>query len=203
MKKLNGVTGNIFFVVWCGFLLHMVWMGASQGNWFFAAWCTFIFSLGVSSMITSKMRTQAIRQFASRHPVTYLGDLLPDGLIMYFTSFNQRDYSISHCLRGELRGIPLAAFDLSRRTGKGSFSQTVVAFPRKGPHAIPEPPIDAVGSYQFEAAGDWIIAWIPRRIVKVEELEDWCIELHTLARDLLAEARGESQARPRLFRWFA
>ena len=201
MKKLNGVSDNIFFTVWCGFFLFLVWMEVSQGNWLFAAWFTFIFSLGVSSMITSKMRTQAIRQFASRHPVTYLGDLLPDGLIMYFTSLNQRDYSISHCLRGELRGIPLAVFDLSYRRGKGSISQTIVAFPRQGPHAVSGAPIDAVGSYQFEAAGDWIIAWVPRRVVKVEELEDWCIELHTLARDLLAEARGESQTRPRLFRW--
>lgn len=107
-------------------------------------------------------------------------------------------------MHGELRSVPLAVFDLSHRRGKGTVSQTVVAFLRQGSQAaISEPPIDAVGSYQFEAAGDWIIAWIPRRVVKVEELEDWCIELHTLAHDLLVEARGESEARPRLFRWMA
>lgn len=60
-----------------------------------------------------------------------------------------------------------------------------------------------VSSYQFEAAGNWIIAWVPRRVVKVEELEDWCIELHPLVSDLLAEAAGDSQGRPRLFRWLA
>ena len=80
-------------------------------------------------------------------------------------------------------------------------TQTIVAFRRTGANAIPASPIDAVGAYQFEEAGDWIIAWIPRRTVKVEELEDWCTELHTLARDLLAEAKGESEVRPRLFRW--
>ena len=201
MKKLNGVSDSIFFTVWCGFLIYMASNEAVQGHWFFAAWCLGILSLGVSSLISGSIRSGAIKRLATAHSLAYLGDLLPDGLILYFTSFSQRHCSTSNCLHGALRGIPLAVFNLSYRRGKGSISQTIVAFPRHGPHAVSGPPIDAVGSYQFEAAGDWIIAWIPRRVVKVEELEDWCIELHTLARDLLAEARGESQTRPRLFRW--
>jgi hypothetical protein len=201
LKKLNGVSDSIFFAVWCGFFIYTIWMEASQGNWLFAAWCSFIISLGVSSLISGRIRTRAIKRFASDHTLVYLGDLVPDGLILYFTSFNHWCCSTRNCLHGTLRGIPLAVFDLSHRRGRGSVSQTIVAFPRTGPHAIPEATIDAVGSCQFEAAGDWIIAWIPRRTVRVEELEDWCMELHTLARDLLAESRGEPDARPRLFRW--
>lgn len=201
MKKLTGVWDSIFFVVWCGFLIYMVWTEAAQGHWFFAEWCTFILSLGISSLISNRIRVRKIEQFATVHSLNYLGELLPDGLILYFTSFSQRRCSTSNCFHGTLRGVRLAVFDLSHSRGKGSVSQTVVAFPREGASAIPDTPIDAVGSYQFEAAGDWLIAWIPRRIVKVEELEDWCIELHTLAGDLLAEARGETDARPSLFRW--
>jgi len=201
LKKLTGVWDSIFFVVWCGFLIYMVWTEAAQGHWIFVAWRIFILSLGVSPSISGRIRARDLKRFATAHSMTNLEDLLPNGLILYFTSFAQRRYSTSNCLQGSLRGIPLALFDLSHSKGKGPVSQTIVAFPRRGLSAIPEPPIDAVGSYQFEAAGDWIIAWIPRRIVNVEEFEDWCIELHTLARDLLAEAKGDSSARPRLFRW--
>ena len=201
MKKLNGVSDNLFFVVWCGFFVCIISIEAAQGHWFFAAWCTFIISLGVSSLISIWLRARTIKQFATTHSLVYLGDLLPDGLILHFISFRHWRCSVRNCTEGEVGGIHLAFFDLSRRRGKGSTSQTVVAFQRSGPHAIPETPIDASCAYQFEAAGDWIIAWIPRRIVKVEELEDWCIDLHTLARDLLAEAKGDSEARPRLFRW--
>ena len=203
MKKLNGVSDSIFFLVWCGFLIYMVWNEAAQGHWFFAAWCIFILSLGVLPSISGTIRARAIRQFATDHSLTYLDDLLPGGLIIDLTSFAQWRCTTSNCLQGSLRGVPLAVFDLSRRKGKGSISQTIVAFPRNGPHSISFAPIDAVGSYEFEAAGDWIIAWIPGRVVKVEELMGWCLELHALARDLLAEARGESDARPQLFRWFS
>jgi hypothetical protein len=182
-------------------MLYMVSTGAARGDWFFATWCAVIFGFGISSLISTKIRTRAIQQFAAAHNLSYAGGVLPDGLMLSLTSFDPLRSSVSNCLHGELRSIPLALFDLSHKRGKGTVSQTVVSFPRKGSNAIPEAPIDAVGSYQFEAAGEWIIAWIPRRVVKIEELEDWCIELHTLASDLLAEARGESDVRPRLFRW--
>jgi hypothetical protein len=203
LKKLNGVSDNLFFVLWCGFFVYMISIEAAQGHWLFATWSTLILSIGVTSLISGKIRARTIKKFATTHSFTYLGGLLPNGLILYFTSFSNRHCSTNNCLQGSLRGISLAVFDLAHRKGKGSVSQTIVAFPRQGSSAFPETPIDAVGCYEFEAAGDWIIAWIPRRVVKVEELEDWCIELHTLASDLLAEARGESEARPRLFRWLA
>jgi hypothetical protein len=201
LKKLNGVSDSIFFAAWCVMLFVISSVGVKQENWFFVAWCMFIFGLAISAMITARVRAREIRRFSVAHNLIYLGETLPDGLFISPTSFDYQRSSIGNCALGEVDGIPLAFFDLSYRLGKGSVSQTIVAFPRTGPQAIPEPPIDAVGSYQFEAAGDWIITWIPRRTVRVEELEDWCVELHTLARDLLAEARGESEARPRLFRW--
>jgi hypothetical protein len=179
----------------------MVSVGAVQKNWLFAAWCTTILAVGISGSISESNRARGIKQFAVTHNLRYTRSELPNGLNVGRTFFNSKQCFIGNCLQGMLDGIPLAIFDLSYRVAKGSTSQTIVAFPRTGLHAIPEPPIDAVGSYQFEEAGDWIIAWIPRRIVKVEELEDWCIEMHALAHDLLAEERGEAEARPHLFRW--
>jgi hypothetical protein len=179
----------------------MGWTTAFADRFTTVAIFAFFTSLIGYSLISSAIRSRHMRQFARERNLAGRGDLLPERLFLSDTSFAPRNCSISNCLEGSLRDIPLAIFDLSHRMGKSSVSQTIVAFPRSGSHAIPEPPIDAVGSYQFDAAGDWIIGWIPRRTVKVEELEDWCIELHKLASDLLAEAKGDSKARPRLFRW--
>ena len=201
MKKLNGVTDNLIFLVWSWTILSISWTISPNDHASTAVWGILFTGLVAHNLISTAIRYRKIRGFAAEKNFTRLGNSLPRNLLMARTSFGLEYYSIINCIVGEVRGVSLAIFDLSHRSGKRRNSQTIVAFPRKGPHAIPEPPIDFVGCYRFEAAGDWIIAWIPRRIVKVEELEDWCVELHTLARDLLAEAKGESGTRPRLFRW--
>jgi hypothetical protein len=201
LKKLNRVSDSLFFLVWSGGIIYAVWSSYASGRWFLAAWFTFIVGFIVHSFVGSAIRTRATRRFARTKSLIYTGDSLPQGLAVARTSFATRNYSISNCMQGVLCEIPLAIFDLSYRSGKSSCSQTIVAFRRQGSNAIPEPPIDSVGSYQFEEAGDWIIGYVPRRCAAISELEDWSIELHILARDLLAEAKGESEARPRLFRW--
>jgi hypothetical protein len=172
-----------------------------QDNWWFLAWCAFLGSMLLRSVVLSFRRKRAIERFALELHLAFAGDLLPSGLLLSRTSFASKNNSISNSVWGDLRGIPLAFFDLSSRSGKAGRSQTIVAFRREGAAGVSEAPIDAVGSYVFEGAGDWVIGYIPKRIVSVEELEDWCLELHRLARDLLAEARGDAEARPRLFRW--
>lgn len=201
MKKLSRVTDSLFFLVWSCLICYIAWNSTPTDRSNIAAFCVFFIALVGYSLVSSAIRNRKMRQFAATHGLACTGDSLPQSLIVARTSFALRDYSISNCLCGNLWEIPLAIFDLSHRSGKSTVSQTVVGFPRTGPHAVPEAPIDAVGSYQFEEAGEWVIAWIPRRKVKVEELEDWCVELHALASDLLAEAKGESETRPRLFRW--
>ncbi|HEY3705249.1 MAG TPA: hypothetical protein VGL22_09330 [Terracidiphilus sp.] len=56
-------------------------------------------------------------------------------------------------------------------------------------------------SFEFAAAGDWIIGYIAGRTVATNELRDWRLELHTLARELNAEANGDAKPSPRLFHW--
>lgn len=201
MKKLNRVQDSLFFLVWCGIVLYIASSTSAHHDWFVAAWCIFLIGLALSALVSAQIRTRAIKRFAAASNLLFTGEDLPRGLLISRTSLALKDYSIENCMWGDLRHVSLAVFDLCYRSGKSSVSQTIVAFPRTGLQAIPEPPIDALGSYCFEAAGDWIIGWIPRRTVKVEELEDWCIELHTLARDNLAEAKGESDVSVRLFRW--
>ena len=111
-----------------------------------------------------------MKRFAAELQLTYLGDTLPKGLLLSRTSFAQRSYGYSNCVLGHFGQLNLAVFDLSHRRGKGSRSQTVVAFPRSA--RISEPPIDLVGSYEFENAGDWIIGYIPGRTVPTSELHD-------------------------------
>ena len=201
MEKLNRVTDRLFFLAWSCLICYIAWNSAPADRFSIAAFCVFFIALVGYGLVSSAIRNRKMRQFAAKHDLACTGDSLPQSLSVARTSFALRDYSISNCLCGNLCQTPLVIFDLSHRSGKSTVSQTVVGFPRSGPHAVPEAPIDAVGSYKFEEAGEWVIAWIPHRTVKVDELKDWCIELHTLARDLHAEARGESDARPRLFRW--
>jgi hypothetical protein len=199
LENLNRFGNYLFFLLWSGMLLYMAHNAASNGNWFFVVWCAVIAGIPVYGMITLVMRSRAMRRFAAEYQLTYLGDSLPKGLLLARTSFAQKAYDYSHCVSGQLGQLSLAAFNVSYRRGKGSRSQTVVAFPRNA--QISEAPVDGVGSYEFEDAGDWIIGYIPGRSVPTDELHDWCIELHTLARDLLAEANGEAEPSPHLFRW--
>lgn len=175
--------------------------GGSGNDWFLLPWLAFMAYLFGSSIVDSIRRCRGSRRFAIGHNLAFTGDQLPTDLQIERTSLGHHG-EISGCLWGDLRDIPLVIFTLSVRKAKATVSQTVVGFRKSGERGVPETPVDAVGSYQFEDAGKWVIGYVPRRKVDAEELEDWCVELHTLACDLLAEAKGDSSGRPRLFRWF-
>jgi hypothetical protein len=172
----------------------------SQSGW---AWVWFAFPAGIVlwGVINSIKRNLAMKKFAASHNLAYLGGKLLKSLTLNRTSFYLRSYSISNSISGTLKGIDLAIFDLRVGQGKGSYRQTVVAFPRSAGISCSETPIDAIGSFKFEFAGDWLLGYIKRRIVSTDELEDWCIELHSLIRDLISEASDPGTSGPRLFRW--
>jgi len=173
----------------------------SQNGWFIVAWAAWMSYILGGSIVNYFRRRRSIKTFGASHGLTYLDNQVVKTLALSETSFRNKEFRVSCSLAGSLNGLELAIFDLSNGGGKAKSSQTVVAFRREGELACKEPPIDGIGSYRFELAGDWVVGYIKGRTVSLDELEDWCTELHSLARDLIAESEGRSAAAPHLFRW--
>jgi hypothetical protein len=199
LESLNRAGNYLFFVVWGGMLLHIAAVNARKSDWFNVLWCAVIAGFPVYGLIRSVARGRSMREFAAEHRLEFFGESLPNGLLIDRTSFALRNYSVANCVRGKIDSREFAAFDVRYSLGKGTRIQTVIGIPRN--QQISEAPVDRVGSYEFEGAGDWIIGYIPGRTVAVRELRDWCIEMEALACQLLAEDRGSAESGPRLFRW--
>ncbi len=138
----------------------------------------------------SLRRRNAMRSFAARHGLAYTGTNLPDGLRLGRTPFARRHFAVTDCITGKAGGIPMSVFNLSYTTGKVRICQTVVAFPRQVPGSIAAIPSPPPSSCQLEEAGDWIIAYVPRRRVPAQELLAWCTDLHTHLSELMAETEA-------------
>jgi hypothetical protein len=174
----------------------------SQSGWSWV-WLALPASVLVWGIFSSIKRNRDMKKFAASHNLAYSGNTLLKSTTLKGNSFYLRSHSISNSMFGTFKGIDLAIFDLRIGQGKGGYQQTVVAFPRRAEIACSEPPIDAIGSFEFELAGDWLLGYIKRRIVSTDELEDWCIELYSLTRDLINEGSGVGASGTHLFRWMS
>jgi hypothetical protein len=145
------------------------------------------------------LRARSIRRFALEHRCTYMGDTLPRSLGLGDTSLSTSSYGIGNTLSFIRDGIEIVIFDLTRRRGKSSVTQSVAAFRRAGVLQGPTLPVDRIGSYEFEEAGNWLIGYSNGHLAAVADLEDWGRETYDLAVGLIAEANGTGTPFPRLF----
>jgi hypothetical protein len=144
-----------------------------------------MFAFVAYGVLKQVARDRAMRLFARRNNFAYLGGTVIQGLALGRASFGAAEYSIHRSMLGSLRGIEVAIFDLSQRKGKSNVFQTVVGFRRVGELGGSNASSSQVMDYEFEIAGDWIIAYIPRRVVNTDELEEWCQDLYELACNFL------------------
>ena len=184
------------------FYLHFAVDWASQ-NWLLLSLFAAFFLLGI---VGSRQRQREWVEVARSRNLQWLGRTLPDGLRLDGTSLSGSGFKVEEAIAGELEGVHIVAFNLSDRRGENRINQTVVAYPIDGPLLSDKPPQDPTGSYRFELAGNWLLAWLPTRQIAPEELQDWCLDLYNLAVRLVGESRTGSnesgKLASRLFREF-
>jgi len=149
---------------------------------------------GTISAVRTIRRRRAIKQLAEASGFERLGSELADGLYLRKTSFAWRDIKIFNSLKGTIRGVQVAIFDVSYQTEDRSknvrVTQTVVGFRREGALSCDEAPSTHQSEYVFEIAGDWLIYFSEGRQIKAEQLEAWCNQVYDYAAKLIREQAG-------------
>ncbi|HEY9125482.1 MAG TPA: hypothetical protein VIM62_00055 [Acidobacteriaceae bacterium] len=161
-----------------------------------AAWLAVIVFVGWLPML---LRTRRIRKLARERGYTFLGTTPRLPCNWSGTIFARREYSVRNLLLMRYEEVEIAQFDLQSGRGKGSTNQTIAAFRRTGPVRGPAVPRDLIGSYEFEAAGDWLIAYSPRYLATASSVDTWSWEAYQLAVSLLEKAEGKGIPAPRFF----
>jgi len=201
MTAFKWLEKHGFSVLWFGMFGWFIALAVKDHHWLFVAWCIFILGLVAEGALSLARRHKALKRFAENHGLNFLGGHLGEGFSLKGTLLGSRRPSVSEFMTGILHQSEVLIFDASYSAGKRKVRQTVIGFRREGPLTCSEAPVDRIGSYQFDITGDWLIGYIRGRVVAVEELEDWCSQLHDLARNLILDERGEGGASPLLFRW--
>jgi hypothetical protein len=127
-------------------------------------------------------RRGAVKELVSTGRFQRLGNELVDGLYLRKTSFAWRELRIFNSLKGSIRGVDVAVFDVAftetDRRGEPRTTQTVVGFRREGPLACIDAPSTHQNAFVYEIAGDWLIYFCLGKQVPVEQLESWCEQVY-------------------------
>ena len=146
---------------------------------------------GIIATVTAIRRRNAVKKLADAGGFQRLGSELVDGLFLRKTSFAWRELKIFNSLKGTIRGVDVAIFDVAYATEDRSRAQrvvqTVVGFRREGLLASTDAPSTHQAAFVFEIAGDWLIYFSEGKQIKVEELESWCNQVYEYAAKLIRE----------------
>lgn len=141
----------------------------------------FALALGLG-FLWSWQRTRDFRRYAESHGFAFFGDSPRFPLSLQGTALAEERGTISNCISGVSKNIEIAIFDFNFRRGKARVPQTIVGFRKQSSPASDWITSSLVGVYHIERSGDWLICYVPRRVVEVDELEDWCETLLNLVR---------------------
>lgn len=140
--------------------------------------------VGVTTAIRAIYRYRSMMRFASDNQFEHLGKELVDGLYLRNTTFAWRDVKVSNSLKGSIRGVEIAVFDISYAIENPSgrraqrLAQTVAAFRREGTLRCTDLPSTGEDIFHIEIAGDWLICFTDGQQVNTLELDSWCSEMY-------------------------
>lgn len=159
-------------------------LGASLAVSFVTS-CTWFFFVGLGLLIGlgsawSWQRTRDFRIYAEQNKFSFLGDSPGRPMSIEGTPLSEERGQISNCISGRIQNVEMAIFDFSFRRGKATVRQTVVGFRRQPSQTSGWTDANLVGVYHIERSGDWILGYVPRRVVEAEELNEWCESLLNL-----------------------
>jgi hypothetical protein len=150
----------------------------------------------------SWQRALHFRSYAESNGFTFLGHSPRFPLNLQGTALAEESGTISNCISGMRKNVEIAIFDFSFRRGRATVRQTIVCFRKQLGQASDCTSSGLVGVYHIERSGDWLIGYVPRRVVEVDELGDWCETLLNLVRLTGTNATEEGRAALNLHRLY-
>ena len=115
----------------------------------------------IALYLGERQRASAVRAFANRSGLHYLGNALPRSLTLGGTPF-QLASKVWNVIDGEPRGVRVIAFDCRVGVGKGSWRRTVIAI-ESGADLSDAAPFNP--DLTVESAGKWKILYRPKASV--------------------------------------
>jgi len=133
-----------------------------------------------------------MREFAKANHFERLGRKLPEGLS--FRRTNLHNPEIANVMRGTLRGTDMVIFTASFTENEHHKvhvrAQTVVAFPNVRGLGNRQIPPTGVSDFFVEVAGDWLILYYYARVIRKQQLADWCEKMCVIMQKVNAVARA-------------
>jgi len=186
---------STYLIVGGGFAITFL----TGNGWAFIA--GFLSGLGLR-FLWSWQRTRDFRRYAQNNGFAFLGDLPRPPLSLQGTALAEKSGTITKYISGKSTNAEIAIFDFSFRRGKAAVCQTIVGFRKQAAEASDWTMSGLVGVYHLEWSGSWLLCYVPRRVVEVDELEDWCGTLRDLIRLTGTKATTEVQATLNLHRLY-
>lgn len=150
----------------------------------------------------SWQRTRDFRHYAERNGFAFLGNSPRFPLSLQGTALAEERGTISNCISGKSENIEITVFDFNFRRGKTTVYQTIVGFRKQASQTSDWTTSGIVGVYHIEQSGDWLLGYVPRRVVEADELEDWCETLQNLIRRTGRSEATEEQVTLNLHRLY-
>lgn len=150
----------------------------------------------------SSQRTRDFRRYAERNGYVFFGDSPKLPFSLQGTALAEKRGAISNCVSGNISDIEIAVFDFSFRRGKSTVNQTIVGFRKQTGQTADWTVSGLIGVYHIERSENWLLCYIPRRVVEVDELEDWCETLLNLIERTGRDSATEERATLNLHRLY-
>jgi hypothetical protein len=168
---------------------------------------TWLFFAGFAALmglnfLWSWQRTRGFRRYAERNGFAFLSDASKLPFTLQNTALAEKRGTRSNCIWGKSNEIELAIFDFSFRRGKATVYQTIIGFRKQAGQTADWTSADLIGVYHIERSRDWLMAYVPRRVVEADELEDWCESLLNLIRRTGNDSAREERATLNLHRLY-
>jgi hypothetical protein len=165
---LLGLSGVVLVIVVAALLARVT---GGDNIWSYVLGTAFVAAI-VWGVLRERARARAIREFAARHGLKYIG-----GAVLKTFPLRRTDSQLAHSIRaavaGDGRSNEIVFFDCTLGHGETEFSRTVVG--TRGP--VRFGPAQHGPDLETERVDDWFIVFGSNRILTVEEIQALLSEL--------------------------
>lgn len=138
--------------------------------------------------------SRAMRRFAQRHRLMYVGETLPEDFKLEQTTFAKKNGTVANCIVGEIKGKRFTVFDLEYKEGKLGVHETVTAFPRADFAEFREERLRFSGDFEIETAGEWFLVYEPKTLVQPNILKYWIPEARVFLVEVMDDPAREANS---------